>query len=141
MRGRSTALVMLSTLAVLWAVVVSGAVVGCAGDRARSDVLGPAIVAVGSGIEADALRGVAFASDPDAAAVPVARFFGAIRSGDRGEVRAAWADWAHVKLYAEVGVNRRVDSGEIGPGVAESLLERLAQYENALLAYTVGSPG
>ena len=43
-------------------------------------------------------------------------------------------DWTKLRSWAELGVADMVDSGEITPGVATSLLERIKQFSNIMLS-------
>jgi L-serine deaminase len=55
----------------------------------------------------------------------------ALESGDRFQVGAQ--DWAQLSTLAIAGVNAQMTAGEIGPGVAASLLERIANFNEAYL--------
>lgn len=108
---------------------------GCAGTAARQNVEVPALVLASAGVEDDARRGIAALPQDQqpAASVSADGFFGAVRSKDRKQISAvAVPSWPQVKTWAQAGIADKQAKGEIGPGVAGSLTERLARFESAL---------
>lgn len=89
--------------------------VGCLGNRARHTTLSPALLQSIEQIEA---RGIDTAD---------------LRKGlEENDAVLALAAWGAVKVAAEADIQSRLDAGEIGPGVANSLRERLKNIEEGL---------
>jgi len=119
------------------------AMLGAAGHQARELVTVPSIVQAWPGVEADVLRGVNDAvEDGDltlqAGNAEVARTQEwdeamALRDRDFIVVLRA-ADWARFEALAGRGIQDRLEDGEVGPGVAASLAERVEQFDRALAA-------
>lgn len=90
---------------------------GCAGMKARENVLLPTMALAFSTVIAPIIE----ASDPSSdVLLAVSAVRAALEAGDGEAVSAAWAVLEPAVLAA---IDRRVDRGEIGPGVAGSLKE------------------
>lgn len=59
-------------------------------------------------------------------------FFYAVGTEDRAQVAAVVYLWPLMEQAAQAGIQARVDSGEIGPGVGQSLNMRVAEFERLL---------
>ncbi len=104
--------------------------VGCQlGQRARDEALLPALRMAAVGICEDAIRG-----GDDAASVAAEAFMNALRAESLDQP-AITEGWVAVSAYAKLGISVRVASGEIGPAVAESLLERIKQFDIGIQKY------
>ena len=103
----------------------------CAGVAARDEALLPAMRLAWPPIAELVERGTA--NRIDGAQVPVLaaarEMTAALDSGDRERVAAV--DWPILRFAAAEGIKRRIEAGEIGPGVAESLAERILQFDAA----------
>jgi len=125
----------LTALSVLALVVASLAQPGCAGNRARDNVLVPALGEISPGLRSDVAAGVE-TLDPieqEAASEDVAVFFEALGMNDRNAVIVrAVPLWPAIETLALRGIDAKLAAGEIGPGVRESLLERVRNMEAAL---------
>ena len=109
---------------------------GCFGNAARDNVAVPALVMASESVVADARGGVATlpAADQPSAAVAVDTFANALATKDRAVIAAdAVPLWPTVRSAAESGIAARLARGEIGPGVAASLRERLDRFQEVLL--------
>ncbi len=108
---------------------------GCLGKHAREHVQMPAVVKATEGLRADAQRGI-LTLDPalqPAAAEQLETFTAAIDSEDRERIAGeAWPLWPAVRALAFAGITAKETAGEIGPGVADSLRERVDSYDVAL---------
>ena len=113
---------------------------GLAGDSARERALLPALRSAWPGVAADVQRGVndglddgdltAAASD---ALVASGDHLGASLSSTLEEAKTVTgAEWPVLHPWAARGVIDRVDDGEVGPGVAVSLNERILQFDAAI---------
>lgn len=124
-------------------VSVAPAVTGCAGERARREVLIPALQQAGRGLESDALRGVAtlpIDRQPENVEV-VAAFFGIINSGDPIKIQIdAIVSWGRVQELIELGISDRAAKLEIGPNGAESLRERVRNFDRELRTFVNRTP-
>lgn len=101
----------------------------CAGSVARDAVLLPAIQRAWPPIKEQAQE--------QAGTGPVA----AIQTLDAAialgtEAAIAGADWPAVKALATARVHARIAAKEIGPGVGQSLLERITKFDEAIVTYT-----
>lgn len=100
----------------------------CAGVRARSESLRPMALAWPP-IAAAAERG-AEASQREHVAEVIAQIRAALDALDRDALRGV--DWPAVRAAAAADINRRLQAGEIGPGVADSLTERIRLFDELL---------
>lgn len=113
----------------------------CSGNKARENVLGPALVQQWSGIETEALEGVIVAvaagdidvEESSKLELAIEAFGTALRTGDRAAINAA--DWPIIRGYAEARIANLASSGVIGPGVAETFLERIRTFDEGLTTY------
>lgn len=108
---------------------------GCFGSQARTHTGVPALQMGGTGVVADARNGAHLLDGPqrEAALVEINIFAEAIE-GNRDDItHRALPRWATVRALALAGIHERRDQGDIGPGVAASLEERLIQFEIVLL--------
>jgi len=106
---------------------------GCAGNKARDEAGFRALKVAWPAVKAEVDYGVnlmeANGLPPSEVAIArqaVVEFSGAVERGDRGAILVA--AWLTLQGTAEYGIRARAASGEIGPGVADSLLERLNQF-------------
>lgn len=109
---------------------------GCLGTKARDAVVTPALVMASEGVQYDAMSGVGTLNPEErpAATVIVDGFFSAVASKDRVRIAGeAMPSWPQVKSWALTGIAARQSGGGIGPGVAMSLRERLANFDAALM--------
>lgn len=108
------------------------AVVACAGIHAREQTLIPAMQLAWKGIQVDVVVGIENLEDEPAKQIlrtEVAAMTDALSSGDRERVISV--DWPMLSGTALVGIRLRVNAGEIGPGVAESLRERIRVFDES----------
>lgn len=106
---------------------------GCAGMKAREHVLLPAMKMAWVGISSDIDVGLATLTVDAAAQVRVEQSHMALFL-DAGDIDGIlMVDWRRLRQTAEAGITLRVQRGEIGQGVARSLLERLVMFTRALL--------
>lgn len=115
---------------------------GCVGEQSRQTVGVPALVLAHEGVAKDAQAGIATlpANEQAGAVATLAAFTAAIQSKDTAVIRTdAVVRWPHVKAWAEAGITDRKTRGLIGPGVAESLRERVKQFDLTLAK--VARPG
>ena len=100
--------------------------IACAGKAARQNVLIPTMRNAWGGIvdniDAGAPSGVELAARDERGA--------ALRAGDIE--RIVGAGWAGLKVAALRGIDAMLVAGTIGPGVAESLRERVRMFGEAL---------
>lgn len=123
-------------------VLAASVLPGCtrAGDRARENVLAPAIGLALPGLRSDVDWGLAQLGDAErASALAVAdRFFGAAADPDRlGEAEALWPA---VRGWAITGIDAKLAAGAVGPNVAESLRERVRNVDRAMSRAGVPPP-
>lgn len=124
------------TMAILMTlVVVAPTVTGCAGAIARREVLIPALQKASVGLEADARRGVATLprNRQDENIDTVEAFFEIINSSDQARIQLeAIISWGRVQELIELGIDDRAARQEIGPNGAESLRERVRNFDREL---------
>ena len=122
----------------LLAVLMAGA---CAGMKAREGSMGviadayativQPIVLVGIGAEQDAGR---IDSERAGELRLAVRVIGQVLDGgDVGQAGAARAAWDMLLPFALQGIDARIEKGEIGPGVGESLKETIRLFGARLL--------
>jgi len=129
-------------LALVAALLVSGcSMLGVAGRETRENVLPPLVAEAWPCVEADVVRGIndarnEFDIEIDTAAEAVRRtgeWSMAVAVGEAGPIVELYRrDWARFSYYADRGIADRVDDNEIGPGVAESRLERVRKFGEVL---------
>ena len=124
----------------VWIILVAVLVLtcGCAMDAAMQGVLLPAMEKAWDGIKADIQRAIEFLPEDQQpiATADLAEFDRAFRGGDlQGVIDSSWGALADL---CAAGIARRVRLGEIGPGVAESKLERIRMFYLALLELAKG---
>ena len=144
--GVAVATVLAWVLAVGTVLVVQAQMSGCAGDAARTNAGGPALVLASEGIEKYARIGLnepQNSENRENLKLQLESLLSLIREGvDPDDVQAkliyqrAWPDVN--KLYTD-GVMAHNNAGVIGPGVAESLLLR-AEHFGLLLREQYNSP-
>ena len=140
MRTPSNWWIVHALIACLMLLVGGSCLTGCAGPAARDNVGLPALPLTEPGVADDIAIGIGTLPEPDrpVATAKLETFRSALASGDRSVVREeAWPRWAELRGYADAGIAARVESGEIGPGVAKSLTERLDRF-GEVLAKTAG---
>ena len=99
----------------------------CTGVAARNEALIPAMEVAWVNIQEDVRAGAAVEGvdvEPTIFAMTEA-----LASGDRYQVLAV--DWASMRTLAITGITSQVTNGEIGPGVAASLIERITNFDDA----------
>lgn len=115
------------TRAVIAAIIITLAS-ACAGGVARERVLLPAMRSAWPSIR---LQAEHIATPVEA--ITVAAMDQAMQIGT--EMALASADWQAVKSLAVARIYERTAAGEIGPGVAASLSERVNQFDRAFRAF------
>ena len=105
---------------------------GCAGHYARQEALLPVMREAWPPIQAAAVREAAALSD-DAGGAAVVDAGKALDAGT--EAAVARVDWARVLRLADGDTIRRALTGEIGPGVAASLNERVARFAESVRVF------
>lgn len=113
----------------------------CAGGAARDRALPMPMAGAFTGVAADIERGAAADSSlNDAAraevAADVVRVREALAAGNRAALLGI--NWGRLEQLARDGVTARAVAGEIGPGVAASLLERIRLFSEAWQRATDG---
>ena len=103
-------------------------IAACAGTTARTEVLLPAMRQAWVGIRPAVDRHITSIDDLAHNQALMAAD-SALQTGE--PVSFAGVAWQLIDESHEADVARRLASGEIGPGVAESLRERLTQFANA----------
>lgn len=106
----------------------------CAGTAARSDALWPVIDAKWPVVRDQARA----AADEPAEVQVVDAADAAIRAGTPIAVVAV--NWTAVRSLAVEHLAARAAAGEIGPGVLDSLMERVTQFDAAIASYTAKVP-
>lgn len=109
---------------------------GCVGQRARQHVGVPALKVADDGVIANAREGVMLLSPEQqvAANADLDTFAMTLETGDVEAIKQeAIPRWTLVRSLAEASISSRLTNSEIGPGVAASLRERLARFEEVLL--------
>ena len=120
------------------------AVAACVGTKAREKVLMPAVAGAWKGVRSDIDKGIADAKEAGDLTEPVEavlqvqldNFDKSIEAEDRVALGALRPAWPSFRKYAERGITRRIKDGEIGVGVSQSLLLRLAEFEDAFTKLT-----
>lgn len=105
----------------------------CAGATARTEVLLPAMRQAWPPIRVAIERELVVAPDSTGSAA-LAGADAALQSGD--PIAVAAVAWPVLDAMAQSDTTRRVDLGQIGPGVADSLRERLRQFASARATFT-----
>ena len=125
-------------------VVLAAAILGCValmggcGTAARDNALMPAIRLSWTGVRDDVSRGVMDAyEDGDIDATQGSALNSSINTFEQAmDSRTTFATkapiWPTLRPYGDRGIQDRVDDGEIGTGVAESLTERLDNFTEAV---------
>jgi hypothetical protein len=118
--------------------------VSCAGTKVRNKVLAPALTSAWKNVAADCemgIRATADAQEDEAATTALMRqrvkdFASAISAKDVASLGVLRASWASLRPYAERGITERVRSGEISAPASQLGLERVKNFEAALLKLT-----
>jgi hypothetical protein len=112
---------------------------GCAGLKAREHVLLPAMKMAWAGITNDVDAGLTELTVDEAARVRAeqSRMTLFLDASDVDGI--LMVDWRLLRETAEKGILKRLRLGEVGPGVAKSLHERLVMFTRALLKLEQGS--
>ena len=111
----------------------------CAGIAAREHVLVPAMKMAWVGISSDIDVGISGLTVDAASAVRVQQQWMAAALATSDIPRILMVDWVRLRSVAAFGILRRLKRGEIGPGVAGSLHERLRMFTRALLKLEQGT--
>lgn len=104
----------------------------CAGTKARSEVLLPAIRTAWESVRVGVEREVAAQHHPTGA-TELAKADEALDAGVAARVVAV--DWLLLEQLADADIERRTAAGEVSAGVAVSLRERITQLNAARKAY------
>lgn len=107
---------------VVMAIAIALALVGCARQRAQSDVLLPSMRVAWQGVRVDAEAGGA---PPHL----LARMDAALSEPDTALIRHTWL---RTRGYAERGVDAQVASGDVSEAAAESLRARIETFGEAV---------
>ena len=119
-----------------WASLALFLIAACAGTTARTEALLPAMRQAWVGIRPAVERHITSIDDLTYNQA-LAAADAALASGE--PVSFASVAWQLIDESHEADVARRVKAGEIGPGVAESLRERLAQFADARATFLTRS--
>ncbi len=105
--------------------------VSCAGQKAREHVLLPAMRQAWPGVKEDAERGLVLAPEQyiEPGRAEIAAMEAALESG--ATIRVALAAFELTPALAMLAINDMVAKNEIAIEVANSLVERLVQFDNA----------
>ena len=132
----------LSILCLTVAIVLSFGVtmVGCTGAQARDNILIPTLRLADDGVRLDVERGTMDAvEDGDITQVDADVLLGhfdtmsfLINEGEREQLASFQSRWLEFRAMAERGIEDRVEDGEWVQGVADSAVERLNQFGDAL---------
>ena len=120
---------MAKSVALILALMVIG---GCAGTKARDEVLMPTMSLAWPGIAVDVEYGaqeMEDAAEAQAVRAEAIAIGEALGRGDRPALLTL--DWNGVQGAALRGIQARITSGEIGHGVAQSLVERIRNFDAA----------
>lgn len=127
---------LVSVLLVAVAVLMGGGLVGCsAGEQARNAVVEQGLPTAVVGLMEDVRVGIDNLppTEQPGATVDASTFESAILSEERDRVVAeAQPLWPSIESWALLGINAQLDGGDIGPNGADSLRERVNQFETAL---------
>jgi len=117
---------------------IGAATTGCVSPQAKERVLAPAVELAWPGVRDDLQRGISDGLedgeiDEETAAGLSDQVFdiGVALAEDDFEALGL-APWEALEVWADRGVQDRVDDGEIGPGVAVSRIERIDQFGRGL---------
>ena len=123
-------------LLVLGTILFVCAFSSCAGTTARENVLFPAVKLAWTGVKADVDRGLSVTQMTEGAALSFSlaetKLDTAIQGDDRTKVSVD--DWNLLQPFAWQGVDDRLAKNEVGPNVAESLRERIVQFNRSIRA-------
>lgn len=116
----------------------------CAGSRARQNVLLPAMRLAWGSISPDVERGLTEAVAGGTLTQVQATQFLAQRDEFEDKLREDEPErnlqltWLALRPWAEAGIGERESAGEVGAGVAASLRERVANFDDAVRRYDGG---
>jgi hypothetical protein len=116
---------------------------GCAAQKAREDVLVPAMQLASYGLEKDALAGAATlpAELQESANATIDAFFSIVRGGDDEALRQdAIVTWGRVQELVELGIEAKQDANIVSAEAAQLMRQRARDFDNALRAYITRSP-
>lgn len=119
-----------------WCVALLLVLGACMGVGVRDRALPPGMSVAFVSVRTDVAAGVA-AAKPSAAELEtitadLATIEAAVNGGDRSTLIGV--GWARLAVLAETGVLARAQRGEIGPGVAQSRLERIRLFGESMAA-------
>jgi len=106
----------------------------CAGSRAREHALWPQVASTWPAVHESVVTGLDGAPPPPAAAAAIDQIEGAVQADDYQLLQGV--DWSMVEPLARLGVQVRVDRGEVSEGVSASLLERIDRFSEAMQELT-----
>lgn len=113
----------LGAFALVVLLLITSVLSGCAGDKARDEVLAPALHSAAPEI----VRIAGHAEDADLDALDAF-----LEASDRGDWLIVQSRWPQVRAWAYAAIDARVESGEIGPGVGDSQRLFLSEYDDQL---------
>jgi len=128
----------ITLLAVLVFCAVSSLLPSCLSPKVSDVALFRPAAATWPKVERDYLRGVTRLGETgEASGVDVqglrsdaADMRAALAAGDRGLLRLV--PWFQMRPYVDLGIRDMLEDGEIGPGAAESLTNRLAEFDQTI---------
>lgn len=106
----------------------------CAGSRAREHALWPTIASTWPAVHEAVVVGLDGATPSPAAMAAIAQVEAAVQADDYRLLQDT--DWPAVEPLARLGVQVRVDRGEVSEGVSVSLLERIDRFTEAMQELT-----
>lgn len=117
---------------------LSFALVCCVSSKTRAVSLFPSAELAWPAVEEDVARGIADGADdgdlsPEAVLMLTSqsdKLGGALKARDSGALREV--SWTTLEFWANRGIGDKLDDGEIGPGVAQSLHEQLFNFSTTI---------
>lgn len=107
-------------------------IAACAGNLVRDEVAEPALASVWTRVRVDIAAELE--NEPSAeGSLALAQADAAITTGDN--MRMAGVPWPKLMLIARAGIQREASGGGLHPAVAESLIERVSQFQQTIDAY------
>lgn len=143
MRGIARACALLLVLGVVPATATMTLATGCAGQKARTHVLVPALQLASYGLEADAMQGVQTlpVEQQGAAQITIENFFEIIRGGDEDRIRRdAIVTWGRIQELVEAGIVDKLARDRISLEAAGLLRARSRDFDQQLRAFITRAP-
>ena len=114
---------------VLLGLLLGAVPAACAGIKARDHILLPAARQAWVGISSDVQRGVADSPKREQILAEADLATRLLAEGDRAKLRTI--NWPLLRDAALRGIEVKLQAGEVGPGVAESLRLRIQKFDDA----------